>query len=110
MKNPECKIRRGSVVHGNRYYAALRASQENSHPGGGVRSPDDDAIAFANLARIELAGKSERELSDFVIFPTNYSIAIALGVCLFLSEALKVGQIISDAGSSHDVSVNHLAD
>jgi hypothetical protein len=107
LKNSHCKIRRCGIVHGNGEHAAVGAAQKCSNPCGRIRPPDHDAIAFANSAGGEFAGESECHPGYVAITPAYKPVADPLGIGLLIAEALKVNQVVGDAGS-HRLSVNHL--
>ena len=107
LKNPDSKIGRGGVVHGDRDYAAICAAQKCRNPRRRVRAPDYDAIAFANSAGGELASEAECQACHVDVGPTRKAISDTLGIGPFFPKPLKVCQIVGDAGP-HVLSVNHL--
>src|SRR5450432_872094 len=109
LEDAEDEVGGGGVIHGHNDYAAMRASEKGSHPGGGVRAPKHDAIAFANLARAEFAGKTVSGIGDIAVSGADYAIAVGLGEGGFPAEAREVRQVIGDARSLHLASVTHLA-
>ena len=78
------------MVHGNGNYAAVGASEEGGDPGGRVRAPEHNAIAFANSAGSQFASETEGGLSDLAIAVPGYAIATALGVGLFAAKTLEI--------------------
>jgi hypothetical protein len=108
LKDPDSKIGRGGVIHGDGNHSATCAAQKRSNPRGRIRTPDYDAIAFANSTRGKFASELERKPGYIAISPAYKPVSDALGIGLFIAEALEVSQIIGDAGS-HRLSVNHLA-
>src|SRR6266567_4897106 len=107
LKNPNSKIGRSSVVHGDSNYATMGASEKGGDPSGRVWSPEHDAVAFANAAGNQLARKTERKLGNIAISPAGHAIATTLGVGLFVAEALEIHEIFAKA-CSHNLSVTHL--
>lgn len=106
LKNPDNKIGGRGVVHGNGDDAAVGAAEERGNPCRRVRAPDHNPIALANSAGREFASEPESQGRHFGVSPAYKPVSDALGVGLFFAEALKVCQIIGDAGS-HGLSVNH---
>jgi hypothetical protein len=107
LKNSHRKIRRRGIIHGDGDNAAIGTAQKCRNPCGRIRPPDHDAIALANSAGGKFAGEPECQAGYVAITPAYKPVADPLGIGLFTAEALKVCQIIGDAGS-HRLSVNHL--
>jgi len=97
------------MIHGDNDYTAVRASKKRSHPGGGVESPERDAIAFANFARAEFTGKTVGGVGEIQISSADHTVAVGLGEGGFLAEPREIRQVISNARSLHIASVTHLA-
>src|SRR6266849_5255388 len=87
LEDAACEVRRGSMVHGDDDYAAVSASEECGHPGGGVGSPEDNAITFVNLARDQFASKPVGGGSNVAVGGADYTIAVRLGKGCFSAEA-----------------------
>ena len=108
-KNAESEVCCGDVVHRDSDDAAIGTSEKCGDPGRGVWSPEHDPITFANATGSQLASETECEVGDLSILQSSGAVALMLAEGLFRAEALEIKEIIGDAGSSHQLSVNHLA-
>src|SRR6266568_2559607 len=96
------------MVHGKGNYAAVGASEEGGDPGGRVRAPEHNAVAFANSSGSQFACETKGRPSDLAIAVAGHAIAVALGVSRFAAKTPEVQQIFAKAGA-HEPSVTHLA-
>src|SRR2546428_932114 len=85
MKDANCELGRGRVVHGHSDHSAIRTAEKRRYPCAGVWSPQNNPITFIHLAGIELAGKAESSCGNFSVGPARDSIATGFGISLFSS-------------------------
>ena len=90
LENSHRKIGRSGVVHGDGDHAAVSAGEKCGNPGGGIRSPENDAIAFANSAGGEFASQTERQGSHFGVSRAHKPVSDALGIGLLTPQALEI--------------------
>ena len=64
MEDPDQKVRRSRIIHGDGDHAAIRTSHKCRNPCCGIRPPEHDPLTFENLANVEFAGEPEGGGSD----------------------------------------------
>src|SRR5947209_16983043 len=95
-KHSHGKIRRRSVVHRDSNDSPVRACEEDRNPGGRIRPPQHDPVAFADSPRIQLTSYRIRHLGNFFICPANGAIPAALGKSLLVAQEFKVLYVVCD--------------
>ena len=80
LMHAQSEVRGGDVIHGNDNHALENASEKCSNPFGGVWSPDQNAVAFADFAGAQLAGKLECSFGDIAVRPGNGAVSVAANV------------------------------
>ena len=95
----------GNLVDGNNDHAAQQASEEDDHPLGAVLAPDEDFVAFGDLARVQLARETMRVGQHIAVRPALRAIAAMMDVGDLAGMPLEVVEILQDGGACHQESV-----
>jgi len=76
-------------------------NEEHSHPFRRVRPPHQDALAFANSALFQFAGKTESSFGYLAIAPAFGAVPASLHVGALAPPAQKVFKVFDNGAALH---------
>src|SRR5690242_2562756 len=90
-----------NIVHGNDDHSPQSTSKECSNPLGAVFTPEENAVALADLAEFEFTCELPGGVQDLVVSPTDRPVSVVIDKCGFGRVPLVVVQVIEQGAVRH---------
>src|SRR6516165_3293404 len=100
-RHSRCEFWTGDLVDRHDDRAAQQAAEKCHNPLGAVLSPDENLVAFADVAYFECLRKPVCILQHLAVTPAMYAVASAENVGRFSGMSAKVVEVFQDAGACH---------
>src|SRR5215472_9099054 len=101
LSNSVGEVGGGSVVHGYNHHTAQDAAIKYSYPLCGVLPPEEDAVAFADLAAIKFERKSSCGFRDPPVGPALGAIAAPLDIGTRIVVPPKISEEVCHRSPLH---------
>src|ERR1700730_16928479 len=101
LHHTACEVRSGALVHRHGNRATENATEEGGDPLGRVGTPEQDAVARPDSARLKLPGELSCQACALAIRPPCHAVAATLAVSDAVTVPAISGKVFDQGAARH---------